>query len=379
MFRFLHTSDLHLGKRFGNFDGDLPGRLREARHQIITKLARLAYEHDVDTILIAGDSFDSETPAADVRRQAITEMAAHPQIKWLLLPGNHDSLQAVPLWDALQREVADNIILAVKPQPIELTPCVTLLPAPCPTRRVGRDVTQWMDLCPTSEGVIRIGLAHGAVRHFCENGDGGNDIIAPDRARRARLDYLALGDWHGAVEIDPRSHYCGTPEPDRFKHLEPATVHLVTIAAAGSVPQIQKIPIASFCWLTINLALAETDAPVRRLQELLPAPLARRQTLVRIIAHGYSHLEQRSHLVREVEVLRPDFAFLEFDESNLSLLCGEQDLDRIDEAGALRTAADELLAELEDETLVQQTRTIAASALARLYHYAQQYTQERVP
>ncbi len=42
MFRFIHSSDLHLGKRFGNFAGDLPGRLREARHDVIGT-SRLSY------------------------------------------------------------------------------------------------------------------------------------------------------------------------------------------------------------------------------------------------------------------------------------------------------------------------------------------------
>lgn len=34
-FRFIHSSDLHLGKRFGQFEGDLSARLQEARHDAI--------------------------------------------------------------------------------------------------------------------------------------------------------------------------------------------------------------------------------------------------------------------------------------------------------------------------------------------------------
>jgi len=32
----------------------------------------------------------------------------------------------------------------------------------------------------------------------------------------ARLNYLALGDWHGRVQIDKRTWYPGTPEQDTF-------------------------------------------------------------------------------------------------------------------------------------------------------------------
>ncbi len=37
MIRFIHSGDLHLGKRFGGFSGDLPSRLREARHRMRTQ------------------------------------------------------------------------------------------------------------------------------------------------------------------------------------------------------------------------------------------------------------------------------------------------------------------------------------------------------
>jgi DNA repair exonuclease SbcCD nuclease subunit len=63
-FRFLHSSDLHLGKPFGNFSDDLRGRLREARHTAIDRLAQKAREHGAQTILLAGDTFDTETPSA---------------------------------------------------------------------------------------------------------------------------------------------------------------------------------------------------------------------------------------------------------------------------------------------------------------------------
>lgn len=85
--------------------------------------------------------------------------------------------------------------------------CLRLAPHAAP----GRDLTEWMDGEATPDR---------APHRAC-----------PYRARRAGLDYLALGDWHGAVEVDQRTHYCGTPEPDRFKHQRPGTALLVSIAA----------------------------------------------------------------------------------------------------------------------------------------------------
>ena len=78
MIRFLHTADLHLGKPFGRFPEDLRGRLREARHASIARLAAAARANGAADILVAGDSFDSQTPAPATLRQALHAMAADP-------------------------------------------------------------------------------------------------------------------------------------------------------------------------------------------------------------------------------------------------------------------------------------------------------------
>ncbi|GEC17598.1 metallophosphoesterase family protein [Nitrobacter winogradskyi] len=370
MFRFIHSSDLHLGKRFGNFFGDLPSRLREARHAVIARLAQHGREQGAATILLAGDVFDTETPASDVRRQALTEMAHHAPIRWVILPGNHDSLQATQLWTTLREEAPDNVILAVEPRPIELAADVVLLPAPCTTRRPGRDLTEWMDSEATPEGTIRLGLAHGAIQSFSEEAVA-SDVIAPDRDQRAGLAYLALGDWHGAMNVGPRTRYSGTPEPDRFKHDHPGEASLVSIAGPSALPEVTPLTTAGFNWRTLNLHVLDGDDPASALEALLPEARLRRQTLARIMATGRSRLPTRTALTRAIASTTPDFAFLELDEADLVTECEVEDLDRIDRAGALREAANTLLAEAGDESRSATERETARAALARLYSYAQ--------
>lgn len=372
MFRFIHSSDLHLGKRFGNFTGDLPSRLREARHKAIERLAQLAREHGVMTVLLAGDTFDTETPAPDVRRQALAEMHQHAPIQWVILPGNHDSLQATQLWATLKAEAPDNVILAVEPHPITLSPNVVLLPAPCTTRRPGRDVTEWMDEAVTAEASLRIGLAHGAIQSFSEE-SGSSDIIAPDRARRSRLDYLALGDWHGAVTVDQRTHYSGSPEPDRFKHNRAGTALLVSLAGPSAIPEVRQLETASFAWHTLPLHLLEGDDPVAALAQQLPTQ-HRRQTLARVISTGHCRLAARTALAAAIDNATPDFAYLDLDDSGLIMECEAEDLNLIDRGGALREAANALLAEMQNETLSALDRDIARRALARLFSYSQMVT-----
>lgn len=373
MFRFIHSSDLHLGKRFGNFGGDLPSRLREARHHVIGRLAQHARDQNAITVLLAGDTFDTETPAPHVRRQAFVEMAHDPAIRWVILPGNHDSLQASQLWTTLRAEAPENVVLAVEPQPIELASGVILFPAPCTTRRPGRDLTEWMDGQTTPDGTLRIGLAHGAVRSFSEEG-GASEVIAPDRARRAGLDYLALGDWHGSVSVDQRTHYCGTPEPDRFKHDAPGTALLVTMAGSSSIPDIQALPTATFAWRNLDLHFLDGDAPEVALNPLLPALRERRNSLIRVVATGHTRLATRAALVAAIERAIPDFAFLELAQDGLVTECELEDLDQIDRGGALREAANALLAESMDERRPLSEREVAQAALMRLYSYTQAIT-----
>lgn len=368
MFRFLHSSDLHLGKRFGNLAEDLRGRLREARHGAIERLAERAREHGVEVILLAGDTFDTETPAPDIRRQAIAEMAHHAPLRWVLLPGNHDSLQASQLWASLRTGLPENVILATEAQPVALAPGIVLLPAPCTTRRPGRDLTEWMDAAATPEGAIRIGLAHGPVRSFSED-TLASDILAPDRARRAGLDFLALGDWHGAVAIDARTHYSGTPEPERFKHDRPGQALIVGIEAAGAVPLVTPVETGLFTWKTEPLHLLPADDCEGLLAAALPDPRLRRRTLLRIAASGRTRMAGRTALAAAFEAAAPDFALLELDESALATECDAEDLDRIDRSGALRDAAEMLLAQAGDDSRAEADREVARGALVRLFSY----------
>jgi DNA repair exonuclease SbcCD nuclease subunit len=368
MFRFIHSSDLHIGKRFGNMPEDLRGRLREARHAAIARLAEHARAHGVTTILLAGDTFDTETPTPAMLRQALATMAQDASLRWVILPGNHDSLLADELWNAARSSAPSNLLLATACGPMLLEDGVALLPAPCTTRRPGRDLTEWMDGCATAEGALRIGLAHGAIQSFSED-EGASDIIAPDRAARAGLDYLALGDWHGQKSINQRTWYSGTPEPDRFKHRTPGKALLVSVAGGGDTPDVLPIETGSFEWRTIELNLLSGEDASAMLKALLPANPARRQIMLHVAASGRVRLAGRLALQAAMEAVSPEFAHATLDDEGLETDCENDDLDLIDRAGALRQAAEALLAESADAARAASDREVARGALVRLFSY----------
>jgi hypothetical protein len=134
---------------------------------------------------------------------------------------------------------------------------------------------------------------------------------------------------------------------------------------------VSSLETGSFAWRSLELHLLDGDDCAAALDTLLPEVRHRRQTLARVVATGRCHLAGRTALATAVANALSDFAFLELDESGLATECESGDLDQIDRAGALREAANVLLAEAEDESRSASERDIARAALARLYSYAQ--------
>lgn len=368
-FRFLHTSDLHLGKPFGGFGDDIAHRLREARHGAIARLAAAARGSGAGVILLAGDTFDAETPSPSTLRQALRAMAAEADMIWLLLPGNHDSLAATELWRQVRADGGSNLRVLDDPRPIALPGGAVILPAPCTQRRPGRDLTEWMTGAATPEGALRIGLAHGAVTDFTE-GRAALGIIPPDRAARSRLDYLALGDWHGIQAIGPRTWYSGTPETDAFTTVRGGQALLVTLDGPGAPSRVDPVPTGALDWQILTLDLLPGDGDP--LAALLPPPARRRETLLRLLARGRLGLPERAALEAGIAAVGPDFGWLEADLSALAAEVRTDDLDLVDRAGALRQAAEALLAESRDAALSEADRAIADAALMRLFALSQE-------
>ncbi|UWR48366.1 metallophosphoesterase family protein [Phaeobacter inhibens] len=365
--RLLHTSDLHLGKRFGQFDEETRAALQQARQGTLARLAQVATTEGAGHVLIAGDLFDTETPSARVIRQALAAMAAADPVQWWIIPGNHDSGAAEPLWAEMARHAPENVHLLMQPTPVEIAPGATLLPTPCERRFAGQDRTTWMDSVETPEGHLRIGLAHGAVLDF-DRDQNGAETIATTRASSARLDYLALGDWHGDFTLNAHSRYPGTPERDRFKHPGRGSCLLVDLPGAGQPPQLRQIEVGQYHWQDLALDLAPGQDIAALIREALPDdPQDWPNCLIRIRARGWVTADQHMQLLRFIEEQAPAFCHLSLDEEGVRIEHRTEDLDQIATSGALRVAAEALMAESQNSALAEEARDVAAAALNRLY------------
>ena len=371
MIKFLHSSDLHLAKPFGRFDEDLRARLREARFEKIAGLAGAARAAGARFVLLAGDTFDAETPTPLVVRHALRAFAAENDITWVILPGNHDSLAATDLWDRMVQQAPENVVLALTAQPIALGDHILLLPAPPTARNPGRDLTEWMDNAEVPQGWsdrVRIGLAHGSIQGFGEDGE--NGIIAPDRPGRAGLDYLALGDWHGRLRVGSRCWYSGTPEADNFRHDDKAGALLVQIEKRGAEPLVEVLPTSRFSWRDIALDFRPGEDITARLASVFPASDARRATLISLSIIGRLGISERAELAGQLSRMADDFSFFETELANLAIEQEAGALDHIDTGGALRAAAESIAAASMDNARSEAERKVSSAALARLYDYA---------
>jgi len=248
--RFLHTADWQMGRTYSRFDAEDGAALVEARYEAIERLAALATMHKCDAVLVAGDVFDAQTVSDRTIRRVFnaTRGFAGP---WVMLPGNHDAALAESVWTRAKRigAVPDNVHLALESGVTQLQEQgIAVLSAPLTQRHTYGDLTQPFDGMETPPSMLRIGLAHGSVQGVLPEDIDSTNPIAPGRTESARLDYLALGDWHGVREINERTWYSGTPEPERFRNNDAGYVLIVDIEEAGSIPKVTRYETSRYQW-----------------------------------------------------------------------------------------------------------------------------------
>ena len=366
-FRFIHTADWQVGKVFNFVDSAEMGGLQLARLEAISRIGALANEHDVNHILVAGDIFDHSTPSTRTRNQVIERMRENSSIQWHLLPGNHDPYRPNGMWDQIQRRgLPNNVHTHTKPGATVIAPnSAVLLPAPLQHRRTVNDPTAWMDHQVSESGLIRIGLAHGAVHGFDSNEKQRANPIDPERPQLAKLEYLALGDWHRELKVNERCWYSGTPETDSFQTFGNGGVLLVEIDGPTWSPRVTLLPTGQYQWESLNERienLADVDFLERKLRNL-HGKLNR--TLVNLKLSGALSLADLGQFDERIaEGVAAALYHLRIDRQHLFPEPTDDDLDGIDPGGIVRAAADRLRSKVDAG---EGDADLARAALHRLY------------
>jgi DNA repair exonuclease SbcCD nuclease subunit len=363
--RFIHTADWQIGKPFRNF-GEKESVLRQARLGAVEAIGRLSREEGAPCVLVAGDLYDNDAPASKTLLEPLERMRAFPDVNWHVIPGNHDYHRGNGLWDRAQAlGLPPNVHLHLSPAPVALGEEAVLFPAPLRRRSEPADLTEWMDQADSAPGLIRIGLAHGSVAGFGTDGEAKNPI-APDRAKRAGLDYLALGDWHRTMQVGPATWYAGTPEADRFNSQELGQALLVDIPAPGASPSVTEKRTGAYRWISRTEDLAGA-ADLAALEDRLRGLPDLSSLLMRLSLRGALDLTARADLSSRLDALEAAMFWLEPEFSELHLRPTLEDLEKIDFGGVLREAAELLKSEAENPASSAVERRRAEEALVQLF------------
>jgi len=252
--RFVHLSDLHLGKRVNGFS------MLEDQEYILKQIIEVIEAEQAEAVLIAGDVYDKAIPPAEavcLFDSFLTELSSLG-VKVMMISGNHDSAERLSFASRLLNRQGIYLVslLAEDNQPIILEDeygqiAVYLLPfvkpalvkAIYPEENINsyQDAVQVMlDHLNIDVEKRNILVAHQFVTgaECCDSEElaiGGLDNI--DVNLFASFDYVALGHIHKPQKIGRETvRYSGTPLKYSFsevKHRKSLTV--VDVLEKGKV------------------------------------------------------------------------------------------------------------------------------------------------
>ena len=258
--RFLHLSDLHLGKRVNEFS------MLEDQAYILKEILNIIDEQKVEAVLIAGDVYDKVIPSAEAVRlldDFLTRIAAR-ELPVFLISGNHDSAERVAFGSRLMssRQIYLSPVFESDVEPITISDRygeihIYMLPfvKPSLVKRVypEEEIITYQDAVNAAVQHMQIDtdkrnilLAHqfvtGAAR--CDSEElsvGGLDDV--DASIFDGFDYVALGHLHGPQKIGKETvRYSGTPLKYSISEAnQKKSVVIVDVEEKGKI-NIQQIP-----------------------------------------------------------------------------------------------------------------------------------------
>lgn len=259
--KFIHLSDLHIGKRVNEFS------MLEDQEYILKEIISIIDQEKPDSIIIAGDVYDKSAPSTEavcLFDDFLFELSKR-NLKVFIISGNHDSPERI----AFGRRLIDKSGIYISPvydgviTPISLNDSygelnIYSLPfiKPINVRRFYPDdkIESYTDAVDVAiknmnidEKKRNILITHqfvtGALRSESEDiSVGGSDNV--DVSVFGQFDYVALGHIHRPQKIVRDTvRYCGTPLKYSISEAtHDKSVTMVELAEKGNV-EIKTFPL----------------------------------------------------------------------------------------------------------------------------------------
>ena len=267
--KFLHISDLHIGKRVNEFS------MTEDQKYILNQILQIAQREQVDAVLIAGDIYDKPMPSAEAVQMFdwfLTGLADLGK-KVLAVSGNHDSPERIAFGGELMRGRGVYVSPVYRGETLEVALQdsygeirVHLLPFVKPAT-----VRHTLEERPEDEGGIRLPESYQeaveiAIERMKIDGKTRNILVAHQFVTGAgrcdseevavggldnvdarvfnAFDYVALGHIHSPQSVGRETvRYCGTPLKYSFSEAEQEkSVTIVELREKGQLT-VSTVPL----------------------------------------------------------------------------------------------------------------------------------------
>lgn len=260
--RFLHTADLHIGKRVNEFS------MLEDQEYILRQILKTADKEQVEAVLIAGDVYDKQVPSAEAVRLFdwfLTQLNSR-KLPVFVIGGNHDSVERLSFGAQIMEESGvyltqsyDGKVVPVRLEdeygPVNLWMLPFLKPAMVKRFFPEQDIVTYQDALETVIGNMELNreernllIAHqfvtGAVTGGSEDSVevfvGGVENV--DASVFADFDYVALGHIHRAQSAGGEQiRYSGTPLKYSFSEIwHEKSVTIAELKEKGSLTVHQE-------------------------------------------------------------------------------------------------------------------------------------------
>lgn len=259
--KFIHLSDLHIGKRLNEFS------MLEDQEYILKKIINIIDDEKPDAVLIAGDVYDKSVPSAEAVQlfDDFLVSLAKRNLQTFVISGNHDSAERIAFGGRLMDESGVHMspVYSGAIEPISLEDEIGrvnfyMLPfvKPSNVRRFFEEeqIESYTDAVRVAVDNMNIDTAErnviithqfvtGAERSESEEVSvGGSDNV--DASVFDGFDYVALGHIHGPQNIgSEKIRYCGTPLKYSFSEANhKKSVTVVDLGKKGEL-EIRTVPL----------------------------------------------------------------------------------------------------------------------------------------
>ena len=342
--KFLHLSDLHIGKIVNSFS-----MLEEQRHAFGQIIGYIDSEKP-DAVLIAGDVYDRAVPSVEAVRlfdDFLTDLAAK-EVTVILISGNHDSPERLNYASRLLSArklhlcgVFDGVLRSVRLSDTHGDVTFWMLPfiKPSGVRGLFADseidsytdavhaVLASADIDYSKRNVL---LSHqfytaadlSPIRSESEiNPVGGLDAV--DAGLLAKFDYVALGHLHGSQGVGDNIRYAGSPVKYSFSEWKQAkSATLVQIEEKGciTVTALPLVPLRD---------MREIKGPLERLLSDEVSSQGNKEDYLRVILTDEDEIIDPMGKIRSVY---PNVMALDFENSRtcIDVSAARSELDQLE-------------------------------------------------